>query len=142
MSIRQPVLLPVVTRAQCETRGDRPGFGHRNYWQHGRVSVSGGSQILGPGRYRLYSADGSFTSVQLNNALTGQSGKRWRFRLEVESFAAGTQIVMGDDVGNDITITGAARHSGEWAVNGPTAMIKRSSGATDAIVKSILLTPA
>lgn len=142
MTIRAPLVCPVVTRAICETRGDRPGFGHRNHWPHARVAVSGGSQILGPGCYRVYSADGSFAAAQINNALLGQSGKRWRFRLEVESFAAGTRLVMGDDVGTDITITGAGIHRGEWAVNGPTAIIKRSSGPTDAIVKSILLTPA
>lgn len=142
MTIRQAAIRPVVTRAICETRGDRPGFGHRNYWQHSRVTTSGGSQILGPGRYRVYSADGAFSSVQINNLLSGQNGKRWRVRIEVESFAAGTQLITGDDVGNDVMIAGAGNHRGEWVVNGPTAMLKRSSGITDAIVKSILMTPA
>lgn len=142
MTILQAAVRPVITRSICEARGDRPGFGHRNYWQHARVTVSGGSQILGAGRYRIYSPDGSFASAQINNQLLGQSGRRWRFRLEIESFAAGAQLVMGDDVGNDISITGPGVKSGAWAVNGPTAMVKRSSGTTDAVVKSILLTPA
>lgn len=142
MTILQAAVRPIITRPICEVRGDRPGFGHRNYWQHARVSLSGSSQVLGACRYRIFSADGSFAAAQINNQLLGQSGKRWRFRLEVESFSVGTQLIMGDDVGNDITITGPGVKSGAWAVNGPTAIVKRSSGTTDAIVKSILLTPA
>ncbi|MBQ1782874.1 MAG: cadherin-like domain-containing protein [Gammaproteobacteria bacterium] len=110
-----------------------------NLWVHSSVNVSGGSQILGSQRYRVYSPDGSFASAQFNNVLSGKNGLQYRFRLEVESFAAGTQLVMGDDIGNDITITGAGVKVGTWTVNGPTAMIKRSSGHTDAIVKDVYL---
>lgn len=110
-----------------------------NLWVHGSVSVSGGSQILGPQRYRVYSADGSFASAQINNALVGQNGLQYRFRLEIESFAAGTQLIMGDDVGNDIVVIGTGVKVGTWTVNGPTAIIKRSSGTTDAIVKDVYL---
>lgn len=110
-----------------------------NLWVHGSVTVSGGSQILSPQRYRVYSADGSFASVQFNNVLAGKNGLQYRFRLEIESFAAGTQLVMGDDIGNDILITGAGVKVGTWTVNGPTAIIKRSSGTTNAIVKDVYL---
>lgn len=110
-----------------------------NLWAHSSATVSGGSQILGSQRYRVYSADGSFAAVQFNNVLAGKNGLQYRFRLEIESFATGTQLVMGDDLGNDIAITGAGVKVGIWTVNGPTAIIKRFAGVTDAIVKDVYL---
>ncbi len=110
-------------------------------WDHNIAAVSGGSQILGTNRYRILSTTGAYSAVQINNRLLGKNGKLFQFRLEIESIAEGSSpsLIMGDDVGNDIVVTGVGTHTGTWAVNGPTATIKRSSGVTDVIVKNVQL---
>ena len=125
--------LPSTRRGQGRKSFD-PGL-----WNHAATFASGGSQILGANRYRIYSADGSYSSVQINNSLLGKTGKLFQFRVTVESIAAGASLIMGDDVGNDITVTGVGTHTGTWVVNGPTATIKRLSGATDIVIKNVQL---
>ena len=110
-----------------------------NLWVEASVTTTGGSQKLGGGRYRVYSADGSLSAVQITNLLSGKNGLTYRFSVEIESFTAGTSLIMGDTLGTDITISGTGVKVGTWVVNDPTAWIKRSAGITDAIVKNVFL---
>lgn len=143
MPLGYPVVRPLavaVNRALSQRKGwsgqqpFTPGL-----WNHAAAIASGGSQILGANRYRIFSPDGAYSAVQINNLLAGKNTKLFQFRLTVESITAGTSIIMGDDVGNDITVTGVGTHTGTWLVNGPTATVKRSSGVTDVIVKNVQL---
>lgn len=118
-----------------------PGAVLPGLWKHGAVYASGESVILDRNRYRILSTTGAYSSIQINNLLLGKTGKLFQFRLEIEAIAEGSSpsLIMGDDVGNDIVVTGVGTHTGTWVVNGPTATIKRISVVTDVIVKNVQL---
>ena len=114
-------------------------------WNHALATVSGGSQILGENRYRVYSAAGAISQVTVPGILT--SGRAYTFTMTFETPVLGTQVQVGDAGANveDFVSSLAGTRTVSFVADGTVATIKRpyvvSAGVpTDVVVKNVAVT--
>ena len=149
MTIRLPVARPVAAAVAAAVRGLPIGWGgapfNSGLWNHATATVSGGSQILGDNRYRIYSATGALSQVMVPGVLV--SGRAYTFQLTFETPVLGTQIQVGDAGANvdDFVSSLDGTRSVSFVADGTTATLKRpyvaSAGQpTDVVVKNVAVT--
>lgn len=114
-------------------------------WNHAAAVASGGSQILGVNRYRIYSASGAISQVTVPAALV--AGRAYQFQMTFETPVLGTQVQVGDAGANvdDFVSSLAGTRAVSFVADGTAATLKRpyvgSAGQpTDVVVKNVAVT--
>lgn len=114
-------------------------------WNHAAAVASGGSQILGVNRYRIYSPTGAISQVTVPATLV--AGRAYQFQLTFEPPVLGTQVQVGDAGANvdDFVSALEGTRTVAFVADGTAATIKRpyvvNAGVpTDVVVKNVDIT--
>lgn len=118
---------------QLALSGDRGLALGPELWNHANVTVAGGSEILGPQSYRIYSAAGANSYVTEAGVLT--VGKQYLVTFTIDSIAVLGAGVRVFESGPIFTTTGPKQCI--WLADVTNAGIKRTNTACDFQISNV-----